>query len=134
MAWAAEKDSGFRQTAVAHDGTTLAGARNAVFEKIIDDEVIAVEENNTPMSRPVDRIDARSVVRIADLAGKRAESATAGNLVSSFTAADGGSGSITFGPLVPRGFTIAQDRNIGGHYLEQEYRMEGSALTETVVI
>ena len=134
MSWANEGDTGFRSASYAFAGGALAGALSCQHQKIVDDEALKSGNANTPNARPVDLLDAREVTRVHDLAAIKAESASPGNMVSTFDAADGGAGSVTVGPVVPRGVEIVEGRNQNGFFMEQEYRMLGSSLTFAVVI
>lgn len=132
MAYATTADAGFRIASLTHAGNQLKGAVRATLEKIVDDEPLAAEAENTPISRPVDRLDARCVFGFLDGSSAIGHAAAAGNCVANFTAADGGAGSATFGPMLARNITANMSRNQGGHQWEQEFRFQGTSLTETI--
>jgi hypothetical protein len=102
------------------------------MEKIVEREVLQAEEENTPVSRPVDRVDARTVFAVLDGSSMIAESTAAANCITEFKAADAGSGSVTHGPMVANGYVPTMGRNQGGFRFEQEFVMEGTSLTETL--
>ena len=132
MAYVTTGDAGFRISALKFGATTLLGAIRATLEKIIEREVLQAEEENTPVARPVDRIDARAVYGILDGSSVIDETAAPANCVADFKEADGSAGSVTIGPMVAGGWTANLARNQGGHQWEQEFQMEGVALTETI--
>jgi len=132
MAYATTADAGFRITTVTHSGSQIKGAVRATMEKIVEREILQCEAENTPISRPVDRIDARTVFTFLDGSGRVAETVAAANCVTNFTEADGGSGSVTHGPMLANGYTATFARNQGGHQYEQEFVFQGTALTDTL--
>lgn len=136
MAYATSGDAGFRiaTSGLAHDGNALKGGLYSSHEKIVEREPIKSEEENNPTARPVDGVDCRVLFRCLGLADVISESASAGNCVTSFKAADGGSGSVTHGPMVAGGYVLTAGRNQGGFNVEQEFLHQGTALTETISI
>lgn len=124
MAYATEKDAGFRFTAVAGI-TTALGRVSAMIERIIVRERLQADGNNYPVSRPVDEKDGRVTVNFLDNGGGVLETAAAANITASYTQADGGAGSVVIGPLVAG--TIKHDwrRKMGGFGMQQEFEQEG---------
>ena len=132
MAYATTADAGFRISSTKHGTTTLQGAVRATLEKVIDREILQATTENTPTARPVDRIDARVTYGFLDGSSCIAETVAAANCIVAFTEADGGSGSVTVGPMVVGGWTATMARNQGGHQWEQNFEFQGTALTETI--
>jgi hypothetical protein len=132
MAYATTADAGFRITSVTHNAVQLKGAVRATVERIVEREILQSEAENTPVSRPLDRLDARAVFAVLDGSGLIGHAATAGNCVVNFSEADGGSGAVTVGPMLANGWTGNFARNQGGHQYEQEFVFQGNALTETL--
>jgi hypothetical protein len=136
MAYATSGDAGFRiaTDGLSHNNNSLSGGLYSSHEKIVEREAIKSEEENNPTARPVDAIDCRVLFRVLALSDVISEAAAAGNCVTSFKAADGGSGSVTHGPMVAGGYVHTAGRNQGGHNIEQEFLHQGTALTETISI
>jgi len=134
MAYATTADAGFRiaTNGLKHGSSTLTGGIRSTLEKIINREILQSEEENTPVSRPVDLVDCRVIHEFLDGSSFIDEGTAAANAIANFTTAGGGSGAVTLGPTVAGGFTATMARNQGGHQYQQEFLMEGTALTDTV--
>lgn len=130
MAYADESNAGFRISAISGFGTFL-GRIACLIEKIVERERIEADNNNVPVARPVDSIDARVTVDYLDTAGAKAETTAAANLTVTFDEADGvSSGSVVIGKVVGSSVQHTMARRRGGFGVQQTLELEG-ALTYT---
>lgn len=135
MAYATEGDAAFRIAAngLKHGSAVLTGGLGTTVEKTVARGLIKSEEHNTPISTPVDMIEARVVHEFLDGSSVIDEDTAAASCSSLFEAADAGSGSVVIGPMVANGWTCngRSDGN-GGWAFQQEFSFQGDALTETI--
>jgi len=130
MAYAAEKDSGFRLTSFQHSSTAILGLIRAAFDRIVNRESLMVDGRNYPVSRPVDEKDGRLVLAFSALDQAISESTAAANVTLAFTEADGDAGSLVFGKTLGSSVVAIMGRRMGGFNAEQTFELEG-AMTET---
>lgn len=133
MAWATEKDSGFRLTGFTLGATAILGLIRAAFDRVVNRESLMVDGRNYAVSRPVDELDQRLVLGFSALEQGLAASTTAANSTLTFTTADGDSGSLVAGKHVAGSIANVMGRRMGGFAAEQTFELEGSP-TETWTI
>lgn len=126
MAWAEEKDSGFRITGFTQGANSILGKVRVSIDDICNREVLAVDGINYPGSRPQDEIDGRVVCQFVGLDSEVSFSASAANATVSFTAADGGSGSLVYGKVLAGSVVSLMGRRMGGFNSEQTFELEGA--------
>ena len=134
MAYTNEHNAVHRITSVVALGTTVNGVLGVALEKIIERALRAADANNTPISRPVSRVDSRGVIRRLDPNDTIAEGTTAANIVVNFVDGAGNAGSLTAGKYVAGTDRFTGERDPGGMPWEQEFEMEDSSLTWTPTI
>ena len=104
--YASEANAGFRITKLIALGNTFDGMVRLLLEKVVQREPLMADAHNSPVSRPVDELDARATVDALSQGAGVMETTAAGNLVETFTEAGGGTGGITMGrgrDIRPRG-------------------------------
>lgn len=135
MAWADVGDTIYAITALKHGATSQLGPVAAVYEKIVEDEIIRSGADVNPTERPITSVDA--IVRHTYFAADDfiAETTAAANCTLEFDNVDGDSGgSLVLGPMVPRGHRTDVRTVEGGGQQEQVFRHKGSSLTETYTL
>jgi len=133
MAYSDASNAAFRLTTVTHGGTELAGALGCTIRKIVDRAILKADKDSTPISRPINLIDAIADITFLDQSGPIAHGASVGNIVATFSTGAGGSGSITIGGMVAGSVT----HNLGegpGKNVSQEFLFQGSSLTYTPTV
>lgn len=133
MAYAATCDMFFKLTEIKHGTDVLTGPLGCLFEKLVDRLARGDAGQNTPVCRPVDEIDSRTSVRFLGFDSIISETKAAANITATFTAGDGGTGTVVLGKYVASGWRAVYDK---GDTLacEQEYEMEDTTLSETITM
>ena len=131
MSFSTEANAGFRITGFTHNATALLARIRCLLEKLVIREAIRADANNTPVSRPVDELDARVSLDFLDNSGAISHTAASANITENYSEAGGSSGSIIMGPMVAGSVTHNHGRKMGGFGVQQVFELEGTSLTYT---
>ena len=118
-------------TGVTFGGTALKGARGVRHSKHVTRNPIRADGNKGPTARPVQEIDATTVVRFLDTNGIVAETTAAGSLIATYSRADGTSGTITIANMLASGWDFDGENPEGGMAVQQMFEVMGATLTIT---
>jgi len=132
MAWSTTKDAFHMLTGITHAGGALNGAKGIRQSKQVVRNIINSDGEKGPTGRPVQSVDATAVARFLDLNSIVDEDTAAGNLVASFTKANGNSGSITQNSMLGGSWDFDGENADGGMAVQQIFEVEGSTLTITI--
>lgn len=125
MAYVDEKNAGYRITGVAHGVATTKGNIRVAFDEVVDREVIQADENNFPVSRPINGLDQRIVVAFMDMTSQISRDADPADVAVDFTEAGGDAGSLECGEFVASSVANIMGRSMGGFNGEQTFELEG---------
>ncbi|MCP4639450.1 MAG: hypothetical protein GY851_03405 [bacterium] len=132
MAYTDETDAFHRHTSTVHASTTIKGVLGVRTSYEVGRNPISADGALGPTAHPVQTLRQTAVLRFLDGNGVLAYGTAAGNLVHNFTAADGGSGSITQALMVASSWEMEAESPEGGFAYQQTYDAESSTPSYTI--
>ena len=133
MAYTNANQAVYRITSVLHGSSTLVDVKSCTVEKVINFDILRADKDNTPVSRPINMIDARVLVNFLDTNSPIAHTVSAANVVANFTGGDGTVGSITIGTMKAGSVTHSLNP-YDAKEISQEFVFQGTSLTYTPTI